>query len=160
MARENLGNFPRETDRRSGDGATPVLLFPGQSSRAPDLWDWPLAAAPASATALIEQASDILGRDLTHDAVLLVENQLEPSDHSHLGQLLTYAAGTGASTVVWVANPFREEHRQALDWLNQMTDEAVRFFGVEMEILRIGDSLPAPRLFPWSWPLPCPRANA
>jgi hypothetical protein len=74
---------------------------------------------------------DLIGRDLNNATVLIVENQLATTDHSHLGQVLTYAAGTGASTIVWIATAFREEHRQALDWLNEHTDEDTRFFGVE-----------------------------
>ena len=70
---------------------------------------------------------DLLGRDPTNDCVLIVENQLAGSDHSHLGQLLTYAAGTDAATVVWIATSFREEHRQALDWLNNLAGENARF---------------------------------
>jgi hypothetical protein len=89
---------------------------------------------------------DLLGRDITNDAVLIVENQLETTDHSHLGQVLTYAAGTAASTIVWIATAFREEHRQALDWLNENTGEDVHFFGVELQVIRIGDSSPAPLL--------------
>jgi Domain of unknown function (DUF4268) len=87
---------------------------------------------------------DLIGRDLTHDAVLMVENQLEVTDHSHLGQVLTYAAGTGAATIVWIARAFREEHRQALDWLNESTIEDTRFFGIVLRAVRIADSPPAP----------------
>jgi hypothetical protein len=87
---------------------------------------------------------DIVGRDLTNDAVLIVENQLGETDHSHLGQVLTYAAGTDASTIVWIATSFREEHRQALDWLNQGTGDDAHFFGLELAVVRIGDSVPAP----------------
>ena len=87
---------------------------------------------------------DLIGRDLTNDAVLIVENQLGDTDHSHLGQVLTYAAGTDAKTIVWIATSFREEHRQALDWLNQATDNETHFFGLELEVVRIGNSLPAP----------------
>ncbi len=57
---------------------------------------------------------DIFGKDQTNDVVLIVENQLGESDHSHLGQLLTYAAGTAASTIAWITTRFRDEHRQAL----------------------------------------------
>ena len=57
---------------------------------------------------------DLIGRDLTNNAVLMVENQLATSDHGHLGQIMTYAAGTDASTIVWVASEFRAEHRQAI----------------------------------------------
>lgn len=89
-------------------------------------------------------ALDLVGQDLTHGGVLIVENQLEGTNHGHLGQLLTYAAGTGAGTVVWVATSFREEHRQALDWLNANTVEDVRFFGVRVGVVRIGESLRAP----------------
>ena len=75
---------------------------------------------------------------------MIIENQLETTDHAHLGQLLTYAAGTDAVNVVWVAQRFREEHRAALDWLNAHTDPETRFFGVEVTAVRIGDSVPAP----------------
>lgn len=87
---------------------------------------------------------DLVGRDLTNDAVLIVENQLDTTDHSHLGQVLTYAAGTAASTIVWIATAFREEHRQALDWLNENTSEDTHFFGIELQVVRIGESLSAP----------------
>ncbi|MCO8127266.1 DUF4268 domain-containing protein [Acidimicrobiia bacterium EGI L10123] len=87
---------------------------------------------------------DLIGHDLTNDAVLMVENQLEATDHTHLGQLLTYAAGTGAATIVWVATSFREEHRQALDWLNEQTGQGTHFFAVQVNVARIGDSDPAP----------------
>ncbi|MGE5336002.1 MAG: DUF4268 domain-containing protein [Nitrososphaerota archaeon] len=87
---------------------------------------------------------DIVGRDATNDTILIVENQLGGTDHSHLGQILTYAAGTGASTIVWIATAFREEHRQALDWLNEETGPDTHFFGIEIEAFRIGDSRPAP----------------
>ncbi len=87
---------------------------------------------------------DLIGRDLTHDAVLIVENQLEVTNHTHLGQILTYAAGTDAASIVWVATEFRQEHRQAIDWLNEQTREDVRFFGVQIQVVRIGSSPPAP----------------
>ncbi|MFP5255426.1 MAG: DUF4268 domain-containing protein [Acidimicrobiia bacterium] len=87
---------------------------------------------------------DLIGRDISHDKPLIVENQLAASDHGHLGQLLTYAAGTGAATIVWIATSIRDEHRQTLDWLNEQTGEETHFFGVELELVQIGDSLPAP----------------
>jgi hypothetical protein len=76
--------------------------------------------------------------------LVVIENQLERTDHSHLGQILTYAAGKDATTVVWIAPEFRDEHRQALDWLNSSTPEGVNFFGVEIELLQIDSSPPAP----------------
>jgi hypothetical protein len=87
---------------------------------------------------------DLMGRDEATGQIVIVENQLETSDHGHLGQILTYAAGTDPTTIVWVAASFRPEHRAAIDWLNARTDEDTRFFGVELGVVRIGDSEPAP----------------
>ena len=87
---------------------------------------------------------DLVGKDITNDTILIVENQLEQTDHSHLGQVLTYAAGTQASTIVWIATSFREEHRQALDWLNESTDDKTHFFGIELQVVKIGESAHAP----------------
>ncbi len=87
---------------------------------------------------------DLIGRDLTNDRVLIVENQLTPTDHTHLGQLITYAANLDAGTVVWMAPQFREEHRQALSFLNDLGADQVSFFGVEIAVARIGESVPAP----------------
>jgi len=87
---------------------------------------------------------DLMGRDEATGQTVIVENQLEISDHTHLGQILTYAAGTDPTTIVWVATGFRPEHRAALDWLNDRTDENTRFFGVEIHVVRIGNSEPAP----------------
>lgn len=87
---------------------------------------------------------DLFGRDITNECPLIVENQLAETNHTHLGQLLTYAAGTQAATVVWVAPNFRDEHRKALDYLNDKAGDDARFFGVEVKVVRIGDSPPAP----------------
>lgn len=88
--------------------------------------------------------ADILCRDIYNHWVL-IENQLEKTDHKHLGQLLTYAAGLDVVTVIWVAESFVDEHRAALDWLNTVTGEKVRFFGLEIELWRIDGSPPAPK---------------
>jgi hypothetical protein len=88
--------------------------------------------------------ADLLGVDSGSHAAILIENQLEPTDHSHLGQLLTYAGGLDSRTLVWVSPDVREEHRQALTWLNENTNADVRLFGVEIELLRIDGSVPAP----------------
>jgi hypothetical protein len=76
--------------------------------------------------------------------VVVIENQLERTDHSHLGQCLVYAARLRARTVVWVATKFRHDFRAVLDWLNERTDENVRFFGVEVGLVRISDGPAAP----------------
>jgi hypothetical protein len=90
-------------------------------------------------------SADLLCKDKATDNWVLIENQLERTDHKHLGQLITYAAGLQAVTFVWIATPFVDEHRAALDWLNQITDNRFNFFGLEVELWRIGDSLPAPK---------------
>ena len=89
--------------------------------------------------------ADILCKETESDAWVVIENQLQRTDHTHLGQLLTYAAGLEAVTIIWIAKSFRDEHRSALDWLNGVTDEKVRFFALEVELWRIGESLPAPK---------------
>ena len=71
--------------------------------------------------------ADILCKDTVTDSWVLIENQLERTNHTHLGQLLTYAAGLEAVTVVWIAERFTDEHRAALDWLNQITASKVQF---------------------------------
>lgn len=89
--------------------------------------------------------ADILCKDAATDSWVLIENQIERTDHMHLGQLLTYAAGLQAVTIVWVSERFTEEHRATLDWLNERTDEQINFFGLEIELWRIGDSPIAPK---------------
>ena len=89
--------------------------------------------------------ADILCKDTATDNWVLIENQLERTDHTHLGQLLTYAAGLDAVTIVWITQRFTEEHRAALDWLNEKTQEGINFFGLEVELWRIGDSRIAPK---------------
>lgn len=87
---------------------------------------------------------DILARDI-EGRIVVIENQFGQTDHTHLGQILTYIAGQdGSATVVWIAETIREEHRAAIDWLNASTIEGFDFFAVEVEALRIGGSPPAP----------------
>jgi hypothetical protein len=89
--------------------------------------------------------ADILCEAEGSDCRVLIENQLGGSDHGHLGQLLTYASGLDAATIVWVAPAFRDEHRAALNWLNRITDGKVRFFAVQVELWSISGGLPAPK---------------
>jgi hypothetical protein len=95
--------------------------------------------------------ADILCKDTAENSWVLIENQIAKTDHTHLGQLMTYAAGLNdaeglkVTTIVWISSTFRDEHRAALDWLNEMTVDSVRFFGLEVELWKIGDSLAAPR---------------
>jgi hypothetical protein len=85
---------------------------------------------------------DILCTD--DEGEIIVENQLEKTNHTHLGQIITYAAGVGAKKVVWVAESFRPEHVAALDFLNQNTTNELNFFAVEITLWRIADSPMAP----------------
>lgn len=89
-------------------------------------------------------SADLLGSELGSGGTVLIENPLEATDHGHLGQLLTYAGGLDARVLVWLAPTVRDEHRQALLWLNEHTDGDLRFFAVEVELLRIDNSRPAP----------------
>lgn len=87
---------------------------------------------------------DILATDGSGDPVV-IENQFGRTDHSHLGQLISYVASQNRpTTTVWVAEQFKDSHRAAIDWLNASTSEDYSFFAVEIEALRIGDSPPAP----------------
>lgn len=88
-------------------------------------------------------SADIVARDA--DGLVLIENQIEATDHRHLGQILTYLAGLEeAATVVWIAQNFLDEHRAAIDWLNANTVDRYSFFGIEMEVFQINDSALAP----------------
>ena len=87
---------------------------------------------------------DMLCSESGTNRTVIIENQLEQTDHVHLGQLLTYAGGCDANVIIWIAKDFRDEHRQALDLLNQRTGEDTEFFGVVIELWKIGDSHPAP----------------
>lgn len=89
-------------------------------------------------------AADILARDGRDGAAVLIENQLEGSDHKHLGQIMTYLTGLDAKTIVWVAPEFRPEHRSAIQWLNQNTTDPFKFFAVQVRVVRISDSPLAP----------------
>jgi hypothetical protein len=102
-----------------------------------ELEDEEVAVGPFSA--------DILCKDTADGSWVVIENQIEKTDHRHLGQILTYAAGLGAKTLVWVAAKFTDEHRAALDWLNEHTNEEISFFALEIEVWRIGNSSAAPK---------------
>ncbi len=84
--------------------------------------------------------ADILCKNTVDGSWVLIENQLEQTDHKHVGQLLTYAAGLDAATVVWIAKTFRREHCAMLDWQNRITDERYRFFGIEIKVWQIENS--------------------
>ena len=100
--------------------------------------------------------ADLLCRDAASGSPVVIEAQLGPTDHRHLGQLLAYAAGLDAAAAVWVAASFHDEHRAALDWLNRSGAGGARFFGVEIAVWKTGDTNTAARFDvvarPGDWP--------
>lgn len=88
---------------------------------------------------------DIFAKEVGTNRRVIIENQLEDTNHDHLGKLITYASGKGAEVIVWVVKRARDEHRQAIEWLNQHTDSNIGFFLLEIELWQIGDSDKAPR---------------
>lgn len=90
-------------------------------------------------------SADILCRDIHSERCVVIENQLEKTDHDHLGKVITYCSGLNAFTAIWIAKSFDEEHRAAIDWLNSITGEDYNFFGIEVKLFKIGDSALAPQ---------------
>lgn len=88
---------------------------------------------------------DILAEHSDSGAKVIIENQLEPTNHDHLGKIITYASGKDAKYIVWVVKEAREEHRAAIEWLNKITEDDVGFFLVEIQLWRIDDSVIAPK---------------
>ena len=88
---------------------------------------------------------DIVADDADSGKKIVIENQLESTDHKHLGQLLTYASAYDACVIVWIVSDYTEEHRQAIDWFNKNMPDAISFFLVQIEVYKIGDSDPAPK---------------
>lgn len=88
---------------------------------------------------------DILCKDEITGKMVLIENQLEPTNHDHLGKIITYASGLDAAVVVWIVASARDEHASAIEWLNKHTDDEISFFLVEVHAYKIGDSDPAPQ---------------
>lgn len=86
---------------------------------------------------------DISAHETGTDRKIIIENQLEDTDHDHLGKLITYAAGKDADIIIWIVKNAREEHRAAIEWLNNNTDEKIGFFLCEVKLYRIGNSEPA-----------------
>ncbi len=101
---------------------------------------------------------DILARD-DSGTMVAIENQLGNTDHTHLGQLLTYAAGFDVRSLIWVTPRFRDEHRAALDWLNRWTPKEISVYGVEVRAVSIGNSLPAPEFIPVVLPNEWSKSN-
>jgi len=88
---------------------------------------------------------DILAEEENTGRKIIIENQLEPTNHEHLGKVITYASGHDAEIIIWIVKDVRDEHKQAIDWLNEHTDEKINFFAIKMELWQIADSPAAPK---------------
>ena len=88
---------------------------------------------------------DLVAKDETTGIKVIIENQLETSNHDHLGKIITYASGLDAKVVVWIVKEAREEHRSAIEWLNNNTNKDLNFFLIELHAYKIGDSIAAPK---------------
>lgn len=88
---------------------------------------------------------DLVAKDETSGVTVIIENQLEATNHDHLGKIITYASGLKAKVMVWIVKEAKEEHRAAIEWLNNNTSEDVNFFLIEIHAYRIGNSDPAPK---------------
>ena len=90
-------------------------------------------------------SADILAKDTGTDKYVIIENQLEKTNHDHLGKCITYASVLDASAVIWIASKFTDEHKKALDWLNDHTSDEIGFYGIKVELWQIDNSNPAVR---------------
>lgn len=88
---------------------------------------------------------DLVAKDETTGIKVVIENQLEATNHDHLGKIITYASGLDANVVIWIVKEAREEHRSAIEWLNNNMSKNISFFLIEIRAYRIGNSLPAPK---------------
>lgn len=88
---------------------------------------------------------DLFAKDESTGIKVIIENQLEPSNFEHLGKIITYASGLDAKVIVWIVKQAREEHKSAIEWLNNNTNSDINFFLIELHAYKIGDSKPAPQ---------------
>lgn len=134
---------PREAWQSESGDFTPWLARDENFQVLAETLHFTEAVVESTERAIGSFSADIVARD--RDGTILIENQLEQTDHTHLGQILTYLSGLdGPTKVVWVATRIRDEHRAAVDWLNANTPDEYSFFAVELEVYRIGNSPAAP----------------
>ncbi len=134
---------PREVWANEASDFTPWLAQPQNIAILAETLHLADPEVEATERAIGDFSADIVAKD--RDGYVLIENQLQQTDHMHLGQILTYLSGLdGPTKVVWIATHIREEHRAAIDWLNANTPNNYSFFAVEIELFRIGSSPAAP----------------
>jgi hypothetical protein len=88
---------------------------------------------------------DILAEEPVTGHKIIIENQLEATNHDHLGKVITYAAGLDAKYLIWIVKDVLPEHLKAIEWLNEHLDDEISCFLIKIEVWQIGDSKPAPR---------------
>ncbi len=147
MSRVPLGHLrrlsPRDAWANEAQDFTPWLAQEENFQALADTLHFTEAEVEATEQSIGAFSADIIARD--RDGLILIENQLEQTDHGHLGQVLTYLAGLDEpAKVVWISTKVREEHRAAIDWLNANTPSDYAFFAVELEVFRIGEGPAAP----------------
>ncbi|MYC33417.1 MAG: DUF4268 domain-containing protein [Chloroflexi bacterium] len=135
---------PREIWGDESGVFTPWLAKPDNLTRLGEALGLTLEE-PATEVSVGGYSADIVATNTANNRRVVIESQLERTDHDHLGKILTYAAGLDALTVVWIAKQFTREHRAALEWLNRHTSADIGFFGIEIEVRKIDDSRYAPR---------------
>jgi len=104
--------------------------------------------------------AEIIARDVNSKRTIIIENQLEKTNHYHLGKIITYRSGIGAEIVIWVCIAVPDEHRNAIDRLNEISNEQIAFFALEIELWRINESPPAPKFNIVCSPNECPLCRA
>lgn len=147
MSRVPLGHLrrlnPRDAWANEATDFTPWLAAEDNFRALADTLHFTDAEVEDTERGIGSFSADLIARD--RDGLILIENQLEQTDHGHLGQVLTYLAGLDEpAKVVWISTKVREEHRAAIDWLNANTPSEFAFFAVELEVFQIGDGPAAP----------------
>lgn len=130
----------REVWPHEADDFTPWLAKPKHLSWLGETLNMELSGAECEVN-VGQFRADIMCLNTIDDSRVVIENLLRQSDHDHLGKVLTYGLGLEARTLVWVAENFTNEHLAVINRLNAMTDENFQFFGVEVKVAKITDSL-------------------
>lgn len=122
---------------------TPWLAEPENLKRLGDVLDMDLELE-GTEVSVGPYFADIVANEPNANQKVVIENQLEKTDHDHLGKVITYASGLGAKVMIWIARQVTEEHRRAIDFLNENSAPNMRFYAIEVQAVRIGNSPPAP----------------